>query len=373
MGTHDRPRPKKSGGKGVAPVDGKLTALSNFDIQEYYAKNPKFGGCPCNDEIAALAKANPKKFYIINMSKRADGGSHWTLLFENLYFDSFGCAPTTAVAPFVSVWNNTPYQDFHSSACGFYCIYVADNLLAGRIPTEGLIPDDEETPTRSSELVLQRHFQKTTAAGLFGRMKESLKKRFTPRKAESDRLRTFLDSKGNQPVTKIEIARKPVYSAITKALNFVSRGKLAQKRKELGYDDLYHNYLLVTLADGKTYRLENNHQVEATLATTNDYKGQRSNVPIESSKSLKDMVVAASKDDPKFWRYDARDSNCQDFTRKMLTKNGLSPENGPAQQDAKALTDTLPTKGVLAKVITNVAQYADQVVHGGAVDTSKWY
>lgn len=307
------------------------------------------------------------------MSDRDEGGSHWTLLFEDLYFDSFGCPPTTAVAPRVSVWNNTAYQDFNSSACGFYCIYVADNLLNGREPTQGLIPDDEETETSSSEMVLQRYFSGTKAAGLFSRLKEKLKKRFIPRKGESERLRKFLDGKGDQAVTKIEIARKPVFSTIQTVLNIASRGKLAKKRKELGYNDLYHNYLLVTLKDGSTYRVENNHQVEAMPATANDYKGERSNVPITTEKSLKDMVATASKDDPKFWKYDARSSNCQDFTRKMLTKNGLKPENDPPQQDAAALTGVLPYKGAVAKAITDVAQYADQVIHGGAVNISKWY
>jgi hypothetical protein len=374
MGTDD----KKKTGAGVAPLIGeRLSALSNFDIEDYYKGNPKFGGCPCNDELSSVH--DPKKFYIINMAKREDGGSHWTLLFEDLYFDSFGCPPTLEVEPFASVWNDTAYQDFHSSACGFYCIYVADNLMASRDPTFGLIPDDEETGKQSSELVLQRYFQQTKGAGLFSRIKESIRDRFIPRKAESARLRKFLDGEGNQAVTKMEVARKPVYSVITKLLNAASGGRLEKKRKELGYDDLYHNYLLVTLKNGKVYRVENNHQVEAKEATSGDFKGERSNVPVTSDKSLNEMITNAATNDPKFWRYDARNSNCQDFTRKVLTKNGLTPEHDPGkgpfpfpQQDAKALTDTLPTKGVVAKAITDVAQYADQVIHGGRVDTSKW-
>ena len=71
------------------------------------------------------------------------------------------------VAPFASVWNDTQYQDFHSSACGFYCIYVADNLLAGRMPTHGLIPDVEETPTKSSEHVLRDYFDTQVGSGFF--------------------------------------------------------------------------------------------------------------------------------------------------------------------------------------------------------------
>ena len=133
---------------------------------DYYSGCPEFGGCPSSDEIGKVM-TSPKKFYIINLSARKDGGSHWVLLFQNLYFDSFGCPPPMVVAPFASVWNDTQYQDFHSSACGFYCIYVADNLLAGRMPTHGLIPDVEETPTKSSEHVLRDYFDVQVGTGFF--------------------------------------------------------------------------------------------------------------------------------------------------------------------------------------------------------------
>lgn len=136
---------------------------------DYYSGCPEFGGCPSSDEIGKVMTFpnSQKKFYIINLSARKDGGSHWVLLFQNLYFDSFGCPPPMVVAPFASVWNDTQYQDFHSSACGFYCIYVADNLLAGRMPTHGLIPDVEETPTKSSEHVLRDYFDVQVGTGFF--------------------------------------------------------------------------------------------------------------------------------------------------------------------------------------------------------------
>ena len=132
---------------------------------DYYEGCPAFGGCPSSDEITKIR--DHKKFYIINLSARKDGGSHWVLLFQDLYFDSFGCPPPMVVAPFAAVWNDTQYQDFHSSACGFYCIYVADNLLAGRVPTQGLIPDVEETDEHNSERVLSRYFADQVGEGFF--------------------------------------------------------------------------------------------------------------------------------------------------------------------------------------------------------------
>jgi hypothetical protein len=316
-----------------------------------------------------VKEIDSKKFYIVNMSDRKDGGSHWTLLFQNLYFDSFGCPPTLAVKPHATVWNDTQYQDFHSSACGFYCIYVADNLLAGRPPEQGLIPDDEETPERSSEHVLRTYFDTQVGEGFFSRIID----RFRPRKAESERLRKFLDGTGSQEVTKVEIARKPVVSFVTKALDVVSLGKFSKKKKELGYDDIYHNYLLVTLKDGSTYKVEKNHQVESKKASKSDLQGERSNVPLKEGNTLKQMMETASKGDNNFWRYDAQNSNCQDFTREVLTRNGLKPDNDPPRQDGQALIDTLPLKGTVPKLITDAAAYADKLVYGGAVNTRQWY
>jgi hypothetical protein len=371
MGTSPKKKAKLLEGSRSLSVgkDVPLSALSNFQIQDYYEGCPEFGGCPSNDEIAAIH--DPKKFYIINMADRDSGGSHWTLLFQNLYFDSFGVQPTLTVLPLASVWNTEDYQNFHSSACGFYCIYVADNLLAGRSPTEGLLDKGDETMTgpKSNETILRKYFDNKVGAGFFSNFVD----RFKPRKAESKRLRKFLDTEGEQKVTKIQIARKPVHSSIQKALDFVSRGKFSQVKKKLNYDDVFHQYLLVTLQDGRTYKVEKNHIVESTLAQPADYVKESSNVPITKEITLSNMINNASNNDPNFWRYRAAKENCQDFTKNTLERNGLKPENQPEIQNAKELIDSLPLGETVPNALTDVAAYADSVIHGGSLNIGQWY
>ena len=365
MGSHG---PKK---KLLRDGNGALSALSNHQIEDYYKGCEKFGGCPANDEVSKNT-IDPKKFYIINMAPRASGGSHWVLLFEDMYFDSFGFQPTLAVKPFVRVWNNTTYQDFHSSACGFYCIFVADNILAGRFPTDKL----DDNPDDDNEQVLHQYFAgRSIGNGFFSNVVKKIKDRIVPNKGAPKNLQTFLDDKGRQNISKIEIARKPVNSFASKALDLVSLGRFSKKRKELGYTDVFHNYLLVTLKDGKTYRIEKNERVSATPADASDFVESRSNVPLKGDVTVKQLVDNASKDNPSLWRYRAGSDNCQAFTKDVLTKNNLTPDVNPPMQDAAKLIDTLPLRSTIPNLITDAASRVDQLITGGQIasDLTKWY
>lgn len=128
--------------------------MSNFQIMDYYEGCPLFGGCPSSDEVPSVY--DPEKFFIINLAPRSEGGSHWVLLFGNLYFDSFGAAPPMVISPYVERYNTTQFQDFYSAACGYYCIYVADNILASRAPEGDLKFDDARN--EDNEQVLRDYF-----------------------------------------------------------------------------------------------------------------------------------------------------------------------------------------------------------------------
>ena len=306
---------------------------------------------------------DPKKFFIVNMSPREQGGSHWVLVYGNIYFDSFGVPPPLTIAPYVNIFNETEYQDFNSSACGFYCLYVADNIYAGKTPEGDLL--DSNLPNEDNEAVLRKYFDSQIGAGFFDR--------FKTRKAESKRLRKFLDGTGSQKVMKVEIARRPVQGAITKVADWISLGKFSKMKKKLGYDTIFHNYLLVTLADGKVYRVEKNHVVEAEPAAKDDFKFERSNVTLTKDTSLKEMIDTASKGDESFWKYRAAKENCQAFTRDVLERNGLKPDQPPEIQDAKQLVETIPLGDTIPNIVTDAAARLDTVIHGGSLNLGRWY
>ena len=104
-----------------------------------------------NDELKATKKG---KFYILNLQNHYQDGSHWVLLFDGDYYDSYGVVPTTAIAKFVNNYNYHEYQGINKNSCGFYCLYIADNLLAGRDAFYGLIPNKPQY----NEDVLKKYF-----------------------------------------------------------------------------------------------------------------------------------------------------------------------------------------------------------------------
>ena len=65
----------------------------------------------------------------------------------------------------------------------------------------------------------------------------------------------------NKVIKSIVVGRNPVQSLVTKALNFLSLGKLEEEIKNMNYDDLYHLFMLVGLDDGSTFLVEKNSVV----------------------------------------------------------------------------------------------------------------
>ena len=104
-----------------------------------------------NDQLKNPEK---NKFYILNLQNSGQGGSHWVLLLNGYYFDSFAAPPTQAIAPFVKWYNPHQYQALDSEACGWFCIFFAENLSHGLDPARDMIPGDYER----NEDVLKRYF-----------------------------------------------------------------------------------------------------------------------------------------------------------------------------------------------------------------------
>ena len=65
--------------------------LTNFEIQKYYRKEPRFNGVFSRDNLPNKVKDGA---FVISLDEYADVDAHWIALFcnrnENVYFDSFG-------------------------------------------------------------------------------------------------------------------------------------------------------------------------------------------------------------------------------------------------------------------------------------------
>ena len=125
--------------------------MSELDIDAYMRSNPLWGGVLANDE---LKKPDPRKIYILNLENSDESGSHWTLLYAGQYFDPFGVVPTKKIAPFVRSYNREEYQGFSKASCGYFALYAADNLTAGRPAYLGMQPNHPQY----NEDLLKKYF-----------------------------------------------------------------------------------------------------------------------------------------------------------------------------------------------------------------------
>ncbi|CAF5229698.1 unnamed protein product, partial [Rotaria magnacalcarata] len=65
------------------------------------------------------------------------------------------------------------------------------------------------------------------------------------------RVRRILEAVGHERILKIQLGRTPVQEFPLKLLDLLSDSKFTDKQLELGYDELYHNYLLITIENSR--------------------------------------------------------------------------------------------------------------------------
>jgi hypothetical protein len=116
-------------------------SLSNWEIDQYYQGNQYYRGCFPRD---TLPKKMESGFYILNMDGQSGEGTHWTLMIKLpsmpaiIYFDPFGVICPVEALKFMRTMKSKMYystldlQDIDSSLCGYYCLYVADQMMNGR-------------------------------------------------------------------------------------------------------------------------------------------------------------------------------------------------------------------------------------------------
>ena len=180
-------------------------------------------------------------------------------------------------------------------------------------------------------------------------------------------LTNVLTKDGNQTIVRLEVCRKPIHRFNMATLNALSFGSIKRKMEQLGYDNLYHLYLIIQLSNGKIYRLEKNHRVVVTDLGSYQSKGDcLSLVYPENNKTLNDFIITAEERKISgFYRYSFKD-NCQKFLYDLLNSNGISKFNNFILQDVSDLAPSYIKTFV--KGVTGIAGLADYIYHGGSND-----
>ena len=121
--------------------------LTNIEIGEYYANEPRFNGAYSRNNLPNKTK---KGAYIINLDEYENTGTHWVALFvkpkymtesssseRTVYFDSFGIEHIPKeINKFIGnsdmKSNIFRVQAYDSIMCGYFCIEFINYILRGK-------------------------------------------------------------------------------------------------------------------------------------------------------------------------------------------------------------------------------------------------
>ena len=181
------------------------------------------------------------------------------------------------------------------------------------------------------------------------------------------RVRRFIEDNGNKRIESITVYRQPIMSVISKLLNILSLGRFDEAKNKIGYDDLFHLYMIVQLNDDSRAIIEKNQDVNVTDdiktrdANTDsiviDMKGRQPTLFELLDNTRKGMG------DSRFYNYNFASNNCQDFLLAILQYNGLSSPQATAfiKQNVAELVKTLPPDArININAITKIGSYANR-------------
>ena len=177
-------------------------------------------------------------------------------------------------------------------------------------------------------------------------------------------LTDLIESEGTQIIDKIEVCRDPINSAFSTGLNILSLGRLKREMKKKGYDNLYHLYLVLYLANGKIYSIEKNERVNVLEGKKTSPTAECTPVLNYGKESLGQFLMDAENKEIKgFYRYDSFKDNCQKWIYDILNANDITQFNKFVLQDVSELAPSYLSK--IVRGITDVAGYVDYAIRGG--------
>ena len=120
-------------------------------LDHYYRNEPRWGGALPRD---LLPKKLGEKMYIINLQPSTQGsGTHWQALYNCnprwvSWFDSFGedCPPQDVLQKMKAtgkriIVSRSWVQGWRSDACGLFCCFYLNRLLAGDDPNKVVVDE----------------------------------------------------------------------------------------------------------------------------------------------------------------------------------------------------------------------------------------
>jgi hypothetical protein len=179
----------------------------------------------------------------------------------------------------------------------------------------------------------------------------------------TERMKRFLKEHGEEEITAIEIGRIPLMKEIASAMNLITSGKFDESKKNRGYDDYFHLFLVI---NGK-YRLEKNQTVNVMTGYSEKDNEERYVVSGKpKGKTINDFLKNTEEEmgENDFWQnYDGLVKNCQNWVMQNLKANNVytqAIEDFTFQDTQELQLEVSPyVKGAM-KEVTNLASGLDK-------------
>ena len=185
------------------------------------------------------------------------------------------------------------------------------------------------------------------------------------------KVRGILNRYGNNNIIAITVRREPLSKAVEIGANILTLGQLTKSKKEAGYDDYFHLYLIATLNNNTSLLIEKNEVINIQLYNGEKDAGESYGVYMPNPIILNTFLDNALKGMGfnKFSIYDPLTANCQMFIDGLMTYNDLYKYNPNLKQfimqDYRTLIKNLPTLSKkLARTTTDLARRINILTKG---------
>ena len=179
-------------------------------------------------------------------------------------------------------------------------------------------------------------------------------------------VRRFLQDNGHLRIESITVYRQPITHVIDKLFKILSLGRFDEAKHKLGYDDLYHLYIIIQLSDDSRVIVEKNQDIHIGSPDPSKETGEKVQVDLQGKQpTLFELIDNTRKymGDSTFYGYDAFGNNCQDFIINVLRSNRLLTPHVESfvKQKVGDLLKTLPQyTSSLANMTTSTGSYLNR-------------
>lgn len=177
------------------------------------------------------------------------------------------------------------------------------------------------------------------------------------------KVRNIYDQFGDSPIQALSVFRQPIMSGIRELIKIITKNEL----KRLNYDELYHTGLIVKCQD-QLIRLERNQTVASEIIKPEDKQDlEQKDIVLPRTIRFNEFINTAMENDPKFWKYNPVDCNCQLFVLQCLERNNIPVSDDVRNfiyQDAGQVLANSPLLRQVSTSVTSLANRIDRIIEG---------